>query len=288
MRSEPPEPLTDGWARRHRGGVTALVRRDFLDAFRRHGLIRAADLSPGRLPGARTFRPEGGRGELAVVPAGALGEAVVRPYRRGGLPGRWVDRRYLLGNRAFREVALTERLRRAGVPVPEPLAAVQSRRRPGYRAALVTRRVRDAEPAPARLTAAGEGERREDLRRMGRAVGLLHRAGGYHPDLNAHNFLLPSSPAFPNPPPAGEEVGPATDAPPSGYASRPPAAVLLDLDRARRLPVPLPGPLARWNLRRLRRSFRKLGLEQALEEWDALEAGHREGRGADRDPTGPG
>lgn len=273
-----PGWMAPGWTALRSAPRTAVVRRDFEAHFRSLGLIRAADLPAPEVCGrARPFRPPGGRGDLALVPAGDLGEAVVRPYRRGGLAARVTTARYLLGDRAFRELALTLRLLRAGVPAVEPLAAVQSARRPGYRAALVTRFVPDAAPAPVVLAGAGprgddgsgpgaaddgpgSGETgarragtRHALRRMGRAARRLHDAGGHHPDLNAHNFLLPDD------------------------TERP--AVLLDFDRARMLPPPLPGPLAGWSLRRLRRSLAKLELEAALEAWGAFEEGYEEPAG---------
>lgn len=251
--------MRGGWHVVREAGSTALVRADFLDAFRRHGLARAADAPPEELAAAAggRLRP-GGRGPVAFLPAGELGEAVLRPYRRGGVPGRFLDRRCFLGDRAFHEALVTEHLRREGVPVAEPLAAVQRALRPGYRAALVTRRVPRAEPLPrilasppaARAAAGGpEAGRVEDLMgRAGAAVGLLHGAGAWHPDLNAGNLLLD---------PVGE--GPAT---------------IVDLDRVRLLPAPLPRPLARRNLQRLHRSLRKAGLEAALDAWPALEATH--------------
>lgn len=246
MDVELPDWMEDDWSRRRAPGVAAVVRHDFVPVFEKLGLIEAADRPPEELaPGARPFDPGGGRGGLAAVPAGTHGEAVIRPYRRGGLPSRFVERSYLLGDRAFDELEATERLRRAGVPVPEPLAAVQSDRDGwGYRAALVTKRVTGADPAPDRLSGAGEETLREELARMGRSAGLLHGAGGVHADLNAYNFLLPRG--------KGD-------------------AVLLDFDRARVVGGRVPRVVAWMNLRRLRRHLDKLGLEGALEAWDAFE-----------------
>lgn len=273
--------MTRDWTVIGDRGRTAVVRRDFADAFREAGLLRAADVDPEKLcPEARPFRPSAGRGPLARVPAGELGDAVVRPYRRGGLAARLVEARYLLGDRAFRELRVTLRLRRAGVPTVEPLAAVRSTRCRGlgYRAALATRFVSDARPAASadpgeaggrpdaaggrpgeaggrpdagRGAGSGNAPVRTALRRMGRATRRLHDAGGLHPDLNVHNFLLPDSPRRP--------------------------AVLLDFDRARKLPFPLPGPLRGRGTRRLRRSLAKLGLDRMLDAWSAFEKGYREG-----------
>ena len=250
MSRELPDALADDWTFHRDGSVTALVRDDFLDRFRRLGLIEAADRPPADLaPGARPFRPDGGRGELAVLPAGPDGEVVVRPYRRGGLAARFLDRTYLLGDRAFDEVVVTERLRRRGVPTVRPLAGVQSAARTGYRAALVTRRVAGAHPAPALLSERRGDELRSVLRRMGRSTGRLHGAGGVHVDLNAHNFLLPRG--------GGD-------------------AVLLDFDRARLLGRDPLGFFAGQNVRRLRRHLEKLELQSALDAWDAFEEGYDE------------
>lgn len=246
-----PEWMEDDWTVRRGDGVAAAVRRDFADAFEKLELIEAADRPPAELaPGARPFDPGGGRGGLGAVPAGAHGEAVIRPYRRGGLPGRFVERTYLLGDRAFDELEVTERLRRYGVPVPEPLAAVQSDRGGwGYRAALVTRRVTGADPAPDRLDGADPETLDRELARMGRSAGLLHGSGGIHADLNAFNFLLPRG---------GDE------------------AVLLDFDQARVVGGRVPKLVAWMNLRRLRRHLKKLGLTAALEAWGAFEDAYEE------------
>lgn len=249
MTKELPEWMRDDWSARRRGGVTAWVRNDFREAFDRLGLAEAADRDPADLaPGARAGRTPGGRGEVVFVPAGRLGEAVVRPYRRGGLPGRFLQRRYFLGSRAFDELTLTENLRRRGVPVPEPLAAVRSELDRGYRAALVTRRLTGASPAPSLLAGREPDACRPVLRRMGRSAGRLHAAGGLHPDLNAHNFLVPDR----------------SDEP----------AVLLDFDRGRLVSGSAPGFYVWLSLRRLRRSLDKLDLEAAVEAFDAFEEAH--------------
>lgn len=252
------------------GFAAAAVRVDFLPTFERLDLIRSAGepAAPGAgvesppsashpesEPGSIRVRAEpelrGGRGGVRVLPAGALGEAVLRPYRRGGLPGRFLHRRYFLGARAFHELILTERLRWAGVPVAEPLAAVQEGRLLGYQAALVTRRLPGARPLASLLESADPGEAMALLRRAASSVRRLHQLGGWHADLNAANLLL-----------APDSTG---------------SAFIVDLDRGRLLPAPLPPLLARRNLTRLRRSLAKLGLEAGLSAWPAFEEAYEAG-----------
>lgn len=267
-----PFRLRDAFTTRESSGAAAIVRSDFAEAFDRLRLIGAADRTAEEIvqaaeraleeapeatdapettdaPAPRLLHVAGGRGALVWLPVGDGPGAVVRPFRRGGLPAQLTERRYMLGHRAFRELIVTEDLHRAGAPVPLPLAAVQSRAAIGYRAALVTRYVPDADAAPGLLRDRDAPACRSVLRRMGRGAGRLHAAGGWHADMNATNFLVPDD---------GD-------------------AIITDLDRGRVLSSPLPWLLARWNLRRLRRSLRKLELGAALRAWHAFEEGWERG-----------
>lgn len=241
-----PPDLTDRYLLRHDGGAAAVVRDDFAEVFERHGLLGCADPHPRQPAGPG---PEGGRARPRLVPAGPLGEAVVRRYLRGGLARPLLGDRYLYGSRAFHELVVTERLRRRGVPVPEVLAAVQRSRRPGYSACIVTRRLPGAETAARVLARSRPGECRAWLEEIGHSVRRLHEAGSWHADLNAHNVLLfPGRPGIP--------------------------PLLIDFDRSRLYPGRVPRRRARGNLRRLRRSLSKLGLNEALRAWPALEHGY--------------
>jgi len=237
------------------GRTTAMVRDDFVDSFHRHRLADFARAPLLSLPGTGESgeSPDegltGGRGGIRIVTAGSLGEAVVRPYRRGGAVETFNRRRYFLGDRAFSELVSTHRLRRRGAPVPEALAAVQSAMRPGYEACLVTRRIPKVQTAAAVLAGANQAYRARVLESVGRAIRLLHEAGGVHADLNAHNIVVPAE---------GEGT-----------------AFVIDLDRAAVLDGPAPERRALANLRRLRRSLVKLGLRDALEDWNQLELGYR-------------
>ena len=57
-------------------------------------------------------------------------------------------------------------------------------------------------------------------------------------------------------------------------ADRDGSITIIDLDRAKVAAGPAPPGRARANLRRLRRSFKKLGLTVALDHWEAFELGY--------------
>ena len=137
--------------------------------------------------------------------------AAIRRYRRGGwmrpLGDRYLDR----PPRPFRELTTSEALRAAGVPTPRVLAAVVAPAAIGYRAEIAVEWLgpgHDLEPL-LRPAAYPVAARASALRAAGRGVGLAHRAGLDHPDLQHRNLF----------------VRPLAD---GGWE-----AFLLDLDRAR-------------------------------------------------------
>jgi 3-deoxy-D-manno-octulosonic acid kinase len=249
MRARIPEWMSGEFRAVRSAGSVAIVRNDFAASFETHRLSGCTASLLRAVPsgGGEGKRVPGGRGLVRVVSAGPLGEAVVRPYRRGGLVGKFNERRYFLGNRAFDELVATHRLRLRGAPVPEVLAAVQAELHPGYGGCLVTRRVPRCRPSSVVLRECGAGMETV-LEAMGRAVRRFHAAGGIHADLNAHNLLV-----------SEDRDGPVT---------------IVDLDRASVTAGPAPGRRARANLRRLMRSLAKLQLTAALELWEAFERGY--------------
>ncbi|HSM09861.1 MAG TPA: lipopolysaccharide kinase InaA family protein [Gemmatimonadota bacterium] len=256
-----PSDLADSFELRRMPGRVALVRSDFGPAFEALGLLAS--------PGAPTAATEparataGGRGGARIVDAGAGDEIVVRPGRRGGWFGKLVRSRYFAGDRFTDELILTERLRRRGAPVPEPLAAVRQQRRVGYETWLATRRIPGAEPAAVTLAATPAERLAGPLRAMGRAVRALHDAGGDHADLNAWNVLIT---------PAGAGSGEAR-------------AHVVDLDRGHLRPAPLGARRVESNFARLRRSLRKLELDHVLAAWPEFERGYASGASAPGDPA---
>lgn len=183
----------------------------------------------------------------------AGGEAVLRRYRRGGLPARLGLRRYLwLGlerSRPWREWRLLARLWREGLPVPRPLAACVWRRGWVYEGALLTAAVPGARTLAERLR---DGPLPAvQWRKIGAVLSRFHARGVDHADLNAHNILF--------------DAGGAVH--------------LIDFDRGRlRRPG---GRWARGNLARLARSLAKLaaaGAAWSPADWAALLDGYRGGR----------
>lgn len=156
--------------------------------------LEAAGFGPDA-DGALDESPLAGRRPLAAI-AGTQGAFLLRRFSHGGLL-RWLTgARFADPARPFRELALSERLRHAGLATPEVLAA-RARRAAlfGWELALVTRRVAGARDLGALLGAYRRGELeharlRAALRACGRAVSALHAAGFLHADLNPNNLLV--------------------------------------------------------------------------------------------------
>jgi 3-deoxy-D-manno-octulosonic acid kinase len=224
----------------------------------RHRMLAAAEL--GEVPSALWFDADewrrggavaietSGRGEVLIVPHGA-DTWVLRHYRRGGLVSRLVDDHYLwLGaerSRAFREWRLLKKLRAAGLPVPNPVAAHVERKGAIYTGDIITSYLADTRKLSAFIA---EGRAPGDCwRRIGAMIRAVHDQGVDHPDLTAHNVLLDGG---------GR-------------------CFLVDFDNAR---VKEPGTWQRLGLERFNRSLRKVALETGTAydaaAWRALEAAY--------------
>lgn len=189
-----------------------------------------------------------GRGAVLIVPHGD-DTWVLRHYRRGGLVSRFIDDHYVWfgaeRTRAFREWRLLRKLRAAGLPVPNPVAAHVERKGAVYTGDIITSYL----PATRKLSAfiAERAVPRDCWHRIGAMIRAVHDLGVDHPDLTAHNILLDA-------------------------AER---SFLVDFDNAREK---APGPWQRDGLERLQRSLRKVALETstAFDEaaWQLIEAGY--------------
>ncbi len=125
-----------------------------------------------------------------TVPGG--GEFVLKHYRRGGWPRRFIRDTYCyLGEaaaRSFHEWWLLAELQRQGLPAPVPCAARYRRNGLCYTADLITFCYRGVEPLSRVLV-----RRRLSADRwsaLGAVLRRFHDAGVYHADLNAHNVLI--------------------------------------------------------------------------------------------------
>lgn len=132
-----------------------------------------------------------GRGTTVTFRAGDT-DCVLRHYLRGGLMRRLSRDCYLWtgldATRAWREWHLLADMWRAGLPVPQPVAARVERGMLCYRADLVTRRIADTRTLIDTLqdTPLTVGQ----WRAIGACIRRFHDAGIFHADLNARNILL--------------------------------------------------------------------------------------------------
>ena len=230
--------------------VTAGQHFMLADAARAEAPIAAwFDAGEWRRAGAVALETSG-RGEVLIVAHGAE-TWVLRHYRRGGIVARFIDDHYLwLGvdrARAFREWRLLRKLRAAGLPVPNPVAAHLYRTGIIYTADIITTYLPETRKLSwfieQGLAPAG------CWRRIGALIRSVHDHGVDHPDLTAHNILLDDG---------GNEF-------------------LVDFDNAHERP---PGPWRRAGVERFNRSLRKVALETGTEfdaaAWAEVEAGYGE------------
>ena len=124
--------------------------------------------------------------------------AILRRYHRGGVVRKILSDQYLwMGktlSRPWREWKILQRARRAGLPVPEPIAASICRTGLCYRAALITAYLPDTETLTNRL-------QRTELEpgcwhRIGLLIKRMHVAGIRHADLTSDNILIDSQDQF--------------------------------------------------------------------------------------------
>ncbi len=199
-----------------------------------------------------------GREALRTVTLQNGENALIRTYRHGGV-FRWITGKTFFSwpPRPFRELAITEELRRRGVPTVEVYGAgVVGIIGPFYRGWLITRELKDSYDL---WTALQNGFVRKwtaekVLRSVANSLRSLHREGVYHRDLNLKNILVRAEPA-------GVK----------GY--------IIDFDKAVLFVGGLPEPLARKNLRRLLRSVSKLDPQRQYlpgSEWDKLVSWYHE------------
>ena len=204
---------------------------------------RAGEIDLSIFDAARSLQASDHRGR---APLRALrlrdGEtALIRNYQHGGqlrrLRGAWYAS---WPPRPFRELTITEELRRRGFRTVEVYAAgVERGWGPFYRGCLVSREVRGSRDLWSALQdpAMDASTLRAILRAAADTIVAMHRHGVYHADLNLKNILI-------------------------RYEHGSVQSYVIDFDRAKLFLGSLPPLLARNNLNRLLRSARKLDPER--------------------------
>ncbi len=183
---------------------------------------------------------QGGRGIIQRVPFDTQGPAIVRRYQRGGLVRHFIHDRYWdRPPRPFVELCTTVLARERGVPTVEVLGAGVEWRSFGlYRGTLITREAQGFRNWREWLQTNPPVEGRQVLTdKVLQTINTMHESGISHADLNLTNILV------------------RNDA--DQYE-----VLIIDFDRARIFPAPLPSAHRKRNLARLRRSIAKFGAEQ--------------------------
>lgn len=143
----------------------------------------------------RATAPGAGRGGVTLFELGGC-PAVGKRALHGGLLGGLLGDVYVGRRRGLSQIAVADRLERAGVPTP-PILAVGSRRRLGFlhAQAIVTRAIPGALNLyeAARQDAPG-GRRRKILEQSADLLRAMHDAGFLHADLNMANLVLERGP----------------------------------------------------------------------------------------------
>lgn len=222
-------------------GCRLVVRQDKVESITASVCLFGGEAQPG---GYR------GRARLRSLRLGSGDTALIRTYRHGGLLRHWSGGIFCSWPpRPFRELAITEEIRRRGIPTVETYGAcIRQIGGPFYRGWLVTREITGAED----LWQAFKSGLAEELgiepilRAVAATLRALHREGVYHTDLNLKNILV------------AREQGRA-----KGY--------IIDFDKAKLVLGDLPPELARRNINRLLRSINKLDPQRAYfspASWD--------------------
>ncbi len=192
---------------------------------------------------------EEGRGTVHFV-SDDRGSFLLKPFRRGGLVGKFVKGRYvfisLLHTRMAREWATLRALRQFDLPVPLPVATCVIRKGLFYEGSTLYQRIPQATSFREHLL---QGTASSALfNAVGKTLAAFHNKGVFHPDLNTGNVLVTES-----------------------------AIYLIDFDRFSVCRQRSQGRVDS-NLKRLRRSIEKLSVLEVStldERWQSLMSGHQ-------------
>jgi len=193
--------------------------------------------------------PSSGRGATARCSAPSGGSLILKRMKRGGLAGPlWRDR-FAGTERLLDNLRIPMEALRRGVPTARPVALLLVEGPPGlFRSWQALEEIAGSRDLAQRIRAGEEIDRAVWREAMG-VVRTMHDQGVEHRDLNLGNLLI-------------REATPGNC-----------EAFVIDLDAARIHDGPLDFALRQRGLRRLERSWVKLGGESGAPDWFALYAG---------------
>jgi len=188
-------PIPPSFSLIKKANIFLLLNEEYQDLLLQQG-IEDTDTFVARYAGGKQH--SGGRSLHPSIPLREGHRMVLRRYLHGGLLRAVTRDLYALGSRSFRELALTEEIRSAGIPTIRPIGAVhQSFIFPFYRAYLLTLEVPGAVNSIEFFQGVGShpvGEvlalKRKIIRVAGRLVRQFHDSGFFHADLQLKNFLI--------------------------------------------------------------------------------------------------
>jgi len=232
------QPVKNRFHQFREGRTRILVNPHFQRWLRELGIEKVgeivdhAQIDPDRggRQGLRLFCPDGSADHRYVI----------RHYAHGGLLRRLLGDRFFLGSRPFREMRITEEIRRRNIPTVQVVASLHHHVwGPFHRGELITKEIPQSKDLVSFFTSFGQTPSKEDValrreiaQRVGRAVRFMHDRGVYHRDLNLKNLLI------------------------EPLNHRNPRVYIIDFDRSRIL-EPLPLKYRMKNLLRLNRSSEK-------------------------------
>lgn len=187
------------------------------------------------LKDGKADRLQGGRGTIYRVPFDTQSPAIVRRYQRGGMVRHFIHDLYWdHPPRPFAELRATAIAHERGVPTVEVLGAgVEWQSFGFYRGTLITREAQGFLNWREWLYTKPPVEKRQGVtEKVLQTITTMHESGISHADLNLTNILVRNDSAQ-------HQV------------------LIIDFDRARIFPMPLPSSYRKRNLTRLRRSMEK-------------------------------
>ncbi len=117
---------------------------------------------------------------------------VLREYHRGGLVGKLIKKSYLFkdlkSTRPYQELKVLKKLRKQGLPVPKPVAALVQVQGASYQAQIIIRLIKKAEDLYHFLQKQPLSE--HQWQQVGSMLRQFHQQGLHHSDLNIHNIML--------------------------------------------------------------------------------------------------